>query len=189
MQDWAAWGVFWGDSWGDSWGPLHEVEEVLHRPRTNPNLRLRPIQEVRFSGAGVRLTLGKATGQVRAVAEEERRGVLLLGIGASLRLTPASGRVRASLGAVVAGEGCRSKLRATGGKVRSGASSAGSGAVIRACGGRVSVSAGARCIATQHGLNLVSGTIDDVSAVQNPTDEELILIFVQALQQSSLTQR
>jgi len=172
----SAWNRAWGESWGLSWGLTYEAnQEELYGRATNPNLKLQRIAEAYVHGTGARLTLRQASGQVTAVAEEERAGVLHLGTGTKLYLVPSYGGVRAEQHATVSGRGRALRLRLVGGNAATGAGVCAEGAKLSLFTEGGVVSAGASASVAGATLDLRTGELDDVYAGGNPSDEELVL--------------
>lgn len=177
-----AWGISWLGSWGDSWGPLHQVAE--HRPRTNPNVKLRKIREgyVLLPSVSAKARTGQviARGHVAQVVEE-----LVVRAGAALvwgqrsrarcRQVIARGRSRCSISGAAAG--ARVGSVALCGQARGRLES-----VSRKARGTAAVAAG-RAKATAVWTEGCEGFVGDVSArgFVNPSDEQLALIALKLL--------
>lgn len=180
MQDWSAWGVLWGDSWGNSWGPLHQVEE-FRRPRTNPYLKLKKIQDARKAIRGTTDVLVAGT-----LAQKHVRPVLSLNKHALKQVH--GGTERDVVGTITGRVSktitlCGVADTSVAGSVvyRSGSCAKLLGFLERDLGSTVKPHAGT-CFSVS-GLSdadFCSG-IDDATVVKNPTDEELVILTINLL--------
>ncbi len=179
----SAWSRAWGESWGLSWGLTYEANQddlTEYGHSTNPNLKLRRIQDVRVSGEGAQLVISGGVGEVRA-GQERIESVRVFGTGAVLRPLPSSGKVFADQRIAVrqTGTGVRLELVAGCGAAAAGVTPKGSGISLKIVGGAGSQRTGVSVSGGGKQISVTAGVLDDVFAVRNPTDEELAVIAYQ----------
>jgi hypothetical protein len=147
---------------------------------TNPNLKLRRIQDVHVSGIGAQLVVSGGTGGVRA-GRERVESVRVSGTGAVLRPLPSLGRVFTAQYVAIhqGGEGARLELVAGCGAAAAGVTPKGSGISLKIVGGAGSQRTGVSVSGGGKQISVTAGVLDDVFAVRNPTDEELAVIAYQ----------
>jgi len=166
-----AWGVYWGDSWGTSWGPLHEIHESWDTSQGQSPIRFEPVRgvEVVVQGAG-------CTAHTSPVCVESARTTVVTPVGASACARAGCVTVETSCSVRVSGVGARAGSRVAHVEassvfvVRGYGSRGGSGRVVGSGSADVcpgSYFAGARSVA-----------VLPVLAVKNPTDEELLHLFL-----------
>lgn len=185
-----AWARAWGESWGLSWGLTYEAnqDDLREYGGTTKQKReawLKPIREALIVGTGAALVLGRSGGRVRAVAEEERQGVRVLGSGAMLSLCTPFGVVRAAQHARVFGAGTQLRLRVVGGSAHCGGAVCATGAQLAMQAGEGDVASGAGAKSVGARLSLIPGTLDDICGVQNPSDEELLMLLAITLRRAA----